>query len=53
MALRYSFGIVIQNEAEIKQAIFRKKSLPTELVKQIDKQEKIYIVFYKIAMKVT
>jgi hypothetical protein len=42
MASRYSFGINIQNEAEIKQAICWKKSLPTELVKQIDKQAKIY-----------
>jgi hypothetical protein len=42
MASRYSFGIFIQNESEITQAICRKKTLPTELFNNIDKQAKRY-----------
>jgi hypothetical protein len=36
------FGINIQNESEITQAICRKKTLPIELVNKIDKQAKRY-----------
>jgi hypothetical protein len=36
------FGIAIQNESEIIQAICRKKTLPIDLVNKIDKQAKRY-----------
>ncbi len=42
MASTVRFGINIQNESEITQAICRKKSLPIELVNKIDKQAKRY-----------
>jgi hypothetical protein len=42
MAPTVCFGINIQNEAEINQAICRKKSLPTELVKQVENTTKGY-----------
>jgi hypothetical protein len=42
MALTVCFGINIQNEAEINKAICQKKSLPTELVKQIENAPKGY-----------
>ncbi len=40
MASTVCFGINIQNESEITQAICRKKTLPIELVNKIDKQAK-------------
>jgi hypothetical protein len=42
MASTVRFGINIQNESEITQAICRKKTLPIELVNKIDKQTKRY-----------
>ncbi len=42
MASTVCFGINIQNEAEINQAVCQKKSLPTELVKQIENVTKRY-----------
>jgi hypothetical protein len=42
MASRYSFGIFIQNESEITQAICRKKTLSIEVINQIKKATKGY-----------
>jgi hypothetical protein len=53
MASTVCFGINIQNESEITQAICRKKTLPIELVNKIDKQAKRYCLlqnFYESYM---
>jgi hypothetical protein len=46
MAPTVWFGINIQNEAEINQAICQKKSLPTALVKQIENATKGYCLLW-------